>query len=215
VLDVVLAPVPFAPSISIYQAPQHVGLWDSAGGAYHSDQPPPFWAFPWAGGQALARYVLDHPEAVRGKDVLDLGTGSGLVAIAAARSGARRVLACDTDAEALAATGRNAAANGVTVEGRVGDALAGDAQGCSVVLVGDLFYGPTMTNRVMRFLRRSGAECLVGDPGRGFLLPDRFEEMAAYDVPVRSVVEDTTTMHTTIWRLRRHPAPDPESPIPS
>ena len=199
--DLVLQPVPAAPDVSIYQAAPDVGLWDSANGAYHSDQPPPFWAFPWAGGQALARYVLDHPDTVAGQDVLDLGTGSGLVAIAAALAGARRVLACDTDPEAIEAVERNAAANGVVVEGLLGDALAGDAYGCTVVLVGDMFYGPSMTNRVMRFLRRSGATCIVGDPGRGFLLPDRFDELAVYDIPVRSVVEDVSTMRTTIWRL--------------
>jgi predicted nicotinamide N-methyase len=203
--DLALLPVPAAPDIAIYQAKEHVGLWDSADGAYHSDQPPPFWAFPWAGGQALARYVLEHPDVVAGQTVLDLGTGSGLVAIAAAKAGARRVLACDTDAEAIAATARNAAANGVEVDGVLGDALVGNAHGCSVILVGDMFYGPSMTNRVMRFLRRSNATCLVGDPGRGFLLPDRFDELAVYDIPVRSVVEDVSTMRTTIWRLQDPP----------
>ncbi len=208
--DLVLLPVPAAPDILMYQAKPDVGLWDSADGAYHSDQPPPFWAFPWAGGQGLARYLGEHPEVVAGRDVLDLGTGSGLVAIAAARAGAGRVLACDSDAEAIAAVARNADANGVAVTAIVGDALSGDAQGCDVILVGDMFYGPSMTNRVMRFLRRSGATCLVGDPGRGFLLPDRFDEVAVYDVPVRSVVEDVSTMRTTIWRLRSRAAPETE-----
>jgi predicted nicotinamide N-methyase len=190
----------------IFQAATTVGLWDSSGGEYHSDRPPPFWAFAWAGGQALARYVLDHPEVVRDADVLDLGTGSGLAAIAAAKAGARTVRACDTDPEAVAAAQRNAAANDVEVIGEVGDPLESDGGGASVVLVGDLFYGPTMTNRVMRFLRRTargGVSALVGDPGRGFLLPDRFDEMASYDVPVRAVVEDVETMRTTIWRLRQ------------
>jgi predicted nicotinamide N-methyase len=141
---------------------------------------------------------------VRDRDVFDLGTGSGLVAIAAAKAGARSVRAGDTDADAIAAVARNARANGVEVTGVVADALD-TVVSESVILVGDLFYGPTMTNRIMRFLRRAaggGARALVGDPGRGFLLPDRFDEMAVYDVPVRTVVEDTSTMRATIWQLR-------------
>ncbi|HEY2792794.1 MAG TPA: 50S ribosomal protein L11 methyltransferase, partial [Micromonosporaceae bacterium] len=150
-------------------------------------------------------YVLDHPDVVTGLDVLDLGSGSGLVAIAAAMAGAGRVRAYDTDEAAVAAVARNAEAAGVSIEGRAEDVLGGSTE-AEVVLVGDLFYGPTMTNRVMRFLRRAqtdaGARVLVGDPGRGFLLPDRFVELAAYDVPVRSVVEDVSTMRTTVWQLK-------------
>jgi predicted nicotinamide N-methyase len=198
-------PVPLVPEILIFQASPDAGLWDASSGEYYSDQPPPFWAFTWAGGQALARYILDHPDEVAGRDVLDLGAGSGLIAIAAAKAGARHVSACDPDRDAIAATGRNAEANGVTVEGLADDVLGGVASS-DVVLAGDLFYGPTMANRVMRFLRRSqveaGARVLVGDPGRGFLLVDRFDELASYDVPVRSVVEDVTTMRTTVWQLR-------------
>jgi predicted nicotinamide N-methyase len=200
-----LLPVPLVPEVSIFQAPESAGLWDSSEGQYFSDRPPPFWAFAWAGGQALARYVLDHPDVVADLDVLDLGSGSGLVAIAAAMAGARRVRAYDTDEAAVAAVARNAEAAGVSIEGRVEDVLGGSTE-AEVVLVGDLFYGPTMTNRVMRFLRRAqtdaGARVLVGDPGRGFLLPDRFVELAAYDVPVRSVVEDVSTMRTTVWQLK-------------
>jgi predicted nicotinamide N-methyase len=199
-----LLSVPLVPEVSIYQVSTEVGLWDGSGGQYHSDQPPPFWAFAWAGGQALARYVLDNADVVAGRDVFDLGTGSGLVAIAAAKAGARSVRASDTDADAIAAVERNARANGVEVLGVVGDPLNTSVT-ADVILAGDLFYGPTMTNRVMRFLRRAaggGARALVGDPGRGFLLPDRFDELATYDVPVRSVVEDTSTMYATIWQLR-------------
>jgi predicted nicotinamide N-methyase len=203
--QVALLPVPLVPEISIFQAPEAAGLWDSSDGQYFSDQPPPFWAFAWAGGQALGRYVLDHPDIVAGRDVLDLGSGSGLVAIAAAMAGAGSVTAYDTDADAIAAVARNAAAAGVRIDGRAEDVL-GSGTESQVVLVGDLFYGPTMTNRVMRFLRRAqadaGARVLVGDPGRGFLLPDRFTELAAYDVPVRSVVEDVSTMRTTVWQLK-------------
>jgi predicted nicotinamide N-methyase len=197
--------VPLVPEITLFQADDRTGLWDSSGGAYHSDRPPPFWAFPWAGGQALARYLLDRPDTVRDRDVLDVGSGSGLVAIAAARAGGR-VTACDSDPEALAAIERNAAANEVRLSLSGGDALAAEPGGATVILVGDMFYGPTPANRVMRFLRRceraDGAIALVGDPGRGFLLPDRFEEQARYEVPVRSAVEDVPAMWTTVWRLR-------------
>ena len=102
-------PVPYVPEVSIFQAPADTGLWDTSGGAYHSDRPPPFWAFLWAGGQALARYVLDHPDVVAGKTVLDLGAGSGLVALAAAHAGAAMVRAVEVDAAAVDAIRRNVA----------------------------------------------------------------------------------------------------------
>ncbi|WP_412748904.1 class I SAM-dependent methyltransferase [Krasilnikovia sp. M28-CT-15] len=121
-IEPVLQPLPFVPEISLFLVAADVGLFDLTGGEFRSEEPPPFWAFAWAGGQALARHVLDHPEIVRGRRVLDLASGSGLVAIAAARAGAAEVRAVDVDPAARAAVARNAAANGVHVRAILGDA---------------------------------------------------------------------------------------------
>jgi predicted nicotinamide N-methyase len=142
--------------------------------------------------------------------VLDIGSGSGIVAIAAARAGAVHVRAVDTDAEAVAAIDRNARANHVEVFGVAEDPLLATPGDVDVLLVGDMFYSATIANRLMRFLRRAqranpGVRVLVGDPNRGYLTPDRFDQRAAYDVPVRPALEDAETMRATIWELR--PAP--------
>jgi predicted nicotinamide N-methyase len=122
-VPVVLRAVPLVPELRLYQAAESADLWELAGGGYSSDEPPPFWAFAWAGGQALARYLLDHPELVAGRRVVDVATGSGLVAIAAAKAGAANVTAVDVDPAAVAAAARNAHANGVTVAVALGDAF--------------------------------------------------------------------------------------------
>src|SRR5205823_6157841 len=165
---------------------------------------PPFWGFPWAGGQALARHVLDHPEVVAGRRVLDLASGSGLVAVAAARSGAARVRANEIDGYALAAITLNAAANGVPVAVHEGDLLDGDADGAEVVLAGDVFYSRDLATRVLAFLDRAragGAEVLVGDPGRAYLPRHRLAEVAAHEVPVVRALEDADVKRVTVWRL--------------
>ena len=151
-----VAAVPFVPELRLHQAEEPMGLWELTEGEYRSEQPPPFWAFAWAGGQGLARFVLDHPEVVRGRRVLDLASGSGLVAIAAARSGAASVLAVDVDPVAVAVVALNAEANGVDVATRQDDLLDGDAGTAEVVLAGDAFYSQAMTERVTNFLRRAG-----------------------------------------------------------
>jgi predicted nicotinamide N-methyase len=199
-----MATVPFVPEIRTLQAAESTGLWELAGGEYHSDQPPPFWAFAWAGGQALARYVLDHPEVVAGRRVLDLAAGSGLVAIAAAKGGAAQVRAVDRDRAAVAAIGLNASANGVAVAATAGDVLDGDAGGVEVVLAGDVFYSKAMAQRVFAFLRRAvldGSRVLVGDPDRGFLPHRLFRKLATYDVPVSAAVESVRVKRTTVWEL--------------
>src|SRR2546423_5232797 len=167
-----VAASPFLPQIRLHLAGDAFALWEQTerdlGGGVSA---PPFWAFPWAGGQALARYLSEQPETVRGRTVLDLAAGSGLVAIAAAMTGAATVTATEIDPHAAAAIALNAAANDVKVDVRLGDVLDEDA-GTEVVLAGDVFYSREMAGRVLAFLdrtRSAGAEVLVGDPGRANL----------------------------------------------
>jgi predicted nicotinamide N-methyase len=143
----------------------------------------PYWAYHWGGGLALARHLLNHPEVVGGRRVLDLGAGSGIVGIAAAKAGAKSVIAADVDPYAIAATGLNAAANGVTVSTVLGDLTVGAPPDIEVVLVGDLFYEKELAAQVTAFLDRclaSGIEALVGDPWRAFLPRSRLELLAEY-----------------------------------
>jgi predicted nicotinamide N-methyase len=147
---------------------------------------PPFWATAWPGGQAVARYVLDHPVTVAGRRVLDVASGSGLVAIAAGLAGAAAVTANDIDPYALAAIALNVKANGVTVSAYPDDLLDGDGGDADVVLAGDAFYSHAIANRMWPFLRRAaarGAQVLVGDPGRGYLPRDRMTVLASYPAP--------------------------------
>jgi predicted nicotinamide N-methyase len=189
--------VPLAPEISLHLVDAPVGLFDLTGGEFRSDEPPPFWAFVWAGGQALARYVLDHPTVVAGRRVLDLATGSGVVAIAAARAGAARVAATDVDPSAVAAAQRNALANHIT--------LSEDIDHPEVVLAGDVFYSPAVAPQMttlLRAARRNGAEVLVGDPGRGYFPERLFALVAEYVVPVPAALEESETLTTGVWRMR-------------
>ncbi|MEV4345863.1 50S ribosomal protein L11 methyltransferase [Actinoplanes sp. NPDC049596] len=200
--NTVLAPVPFVPEISLYQAEEPIALWEKTEES-GSEQPPPFWAFAWAGGQALARHVLDHPELVSGRSVLDLATGSGLVAVAAAQAGAHPVTANDVDPYSLAAAEVNAEANHVAVRTVEADLLdTNDAYG--VVLAGDVFYSREMAARVLPFLRRAagrGSLVLIGDPGRAYLPPSGLTKRATYDVPVPVSLESVPVRPTTVWQL--------------
>ena len=198
-----LAPVPFVPEVALHQADEPIVLWEKteeSGG----EQPPPFWAFAWAGGQALARHVLDHPDLVARRSVLDLATGSGLVAVAAARAGAAPVTANDIDPYSLAAAQANAEANGVDVRTVEADLLDTDDP-YGVVLAGDVFYSRAMAARVLPFLRRAagrGALVLVGDPGRAYLPTEGLTRRATYDVPVPVSLESVPVRTTTVWQLR-------------
>ena len=203
-----LRPVPLVPDIRIHQASDPISLWQPTelqSGRTGLD--PPFWAFAWAGGLALARYLLDHPETVRGRHVIDIASGSGVAAIAAARAGAATVTAYDIDPVAAVAIGMNAAANGVTVPAVCADVLDQDdlpAAGADLVLVADAFYQGDLAGRVMRFAERGharGAAVLVGDFGRAFLPRDRLTELASYDVPGQRMLEGTEIKHTTVWAL--------------
>jgi predicted nicotinamide N-methyase len=199
-----LAPAPFVPEIRLHQADEPIGLWELTEGEFRSEQPPPFWAFAWAGGQALARHVLDHPDLVAGRQVLDLAAGSGLVAIAAAKAGAAAVRAVEIDPRAVAAIALNATENAAAVTADLGDILDGDAGDAEVVLAGDVFYSKAMADRVTRFLlraARAGALVLVGDPGRAFLPRERFRAVATYDVPVPPALETVSVKHTTVWEM--------------
>jgi predicted nicotinamide N-methyase len=202
-----LSSVALVPEIRLHQASEPISLWqrtERATGRTGLD--PPFWAFAWAGGQALARYLLDHPETVRGRPVIDIASGSGLVAIAAARAGAAAVTAYDIDPLAVAAITLNATANGVTVLAKGADILDTDtdtdAGGPDVLLVADAFYERDLAGRVTRFLERGqarGADVLIGDFGRAYLPRDRLTPLASYDVPGLGAVEDSDVKRTTIW----------------
>ena len=224
-----LRPVALIPEIRLYQASEPIGVWqrtELAAGRTGLD--PPFWAFAWAGGQGLARYLLDHPETVRGRAVTDLASGSGLVAIAAARAGAASVTGYDIDPLAVAAIALNAEANGVAVRAVRADildtngapdtngaldtngapdtngALGTNGAGTEVILAADAFYERELAGRLTGYLERGharGADVLVGDFGRAYLPWTRLRSLAAYDVPGVSVVEDNDIKHTTVWTL--------------
>ncbi|ESQ80862.1 methyltransferase [Asticcacaulis sp. YBE204] len=170
------------PEISLYQAHARSGLRRLVG----DDGPSPYWAFGWAGGTVLARYILDHPQVVRGRRVLDLGTGSGIVAIAAFKAGAASVTAVDIDPLAAIAAGLNTEANGVLFDIQTTDYLDGSPPDCDVMTVGDVFFDAELAVRVEAFLTHcqvAGIEVLVGDPGRKPLPLHNLDEVAGYDVP--------------------------------
>jgi len=165
--------------------------------------PPPFWAFAWAGGQGLARYILDNPSDVRGKRVLDFASGSGLVAIAAVKAGATKVIAADIDPFCATAIRLNAEANGVGIELLDTDSIGTDA-GWDVILAGDVFYDKPFADRLIPWfamLRARGAEILVGDPGRAYLPKTGLEPLAVYEVAVTRALEDAEVKRTTVWRF--------------
>lgn len=200
-----LQPAPHAPEIRLHLAHEALPLWrrteEELG---QMGLPPPFWAFAWAGGQALARYVLDNPALVAGKRVLDVASGSGLVAIAAALSGGGSVEAADIDAFAIDAIRLNAAENGVAVTPRLAD-LVGTNEGWDAVLAGDIFYDRDIAAAMadwLAALHGRGATVLIGDPGRSYLPMDRLEELARYEVPVTRSLEDADVKLTRVWRIR-------------
>ena len=203
-----LRPVPLVPEISVYVADEAVPIWQKTEEELDAmGLPPPYWAFAWAGGQALARYVLDNRAAVAGLRVLDLAAGSGLVAIAAARAGAAPVVAADIDPFTDPAIALNAEANGVYIEIITDDLLdrpASTEPRYDVILVGDLFYERDTAARALAFLDRhaaGGVRVLVGDPGRTYLPKDRLTRLAEYSVPVTRELEDVDIKRTVVWAL--------------
>ena len=199
----VMAP-PHVPEIRLRLADEAHDLWLKTEEELEEiGLPPPFWAFAWAGGQGLARYVVDHPEVVRGKRVLDFASGSGLVAIAAMKAGAGRVVAADIDPWTETAIALNSRLNDVelafTSENQVGRAIEAD-----VLLAGDVFYDKSFADALVPWfslLAQRGTTVIVGDPGRSYCPKDRMVALATYDVPVTRALEDAEVKQTTVWRF--------------
>ena len=195
---------PLTPELKLHLATEIVPIWKSTEEELAAQSvPPPFWAFAWAGGQALARYVLDNAALVGGKSVLDFATGSGIVAIAVMKAGAASVVAVEIDDFAIAATQLNAEANGVAVDARHDDVIGRD-DGWDVVLAGDVCYEREMSTRVFDWLSAlaaRGALVLIGDPGRNYLPKERLEALATYEVQTTRELEDREIRRTTVYRV--------------
>ena len=196
---------PHAPELRLHLADEVTPIWrlteDELG---LIGLPPPFWAFAWAGGQALARYLLDRPSEVAGKRVLDFAAGSGIVAIAAMRAGAAEALAADIDAFAAAAVDLNAKANGVAVGFTGEDLLVAPAPFADVILAGDICYEAPLAARALAWLgaaRATGARVLIGDPGRAYFPRSGLAELAEYRIPTTRELEDAEIKRTGVWAL--------------
>lgn len=196
---------PHTPELTLHLADEVTPIWRMTEAALAGiGLPPPFWAFAWAGGQALARYVLDHPQVVAGRRVIDFASGSGIVAIAAARAGAASVLAADIDGYCGAALALNAAANGVAVTFTDADLLDAAPPAAEVILAGDICYEKPLAERVMAWLaaaRTAGATVLIGDPGRSYFPRTGLVKLAEYQVETTRELEDFAVKRTGVWTL--------------
>ena len=198
-----LTAAPLVPEIALHLAGAITPIWQaSEAWLQRANIEPPFWAFAWPGGQAMARYVLDHPEAVRGRRVLDFAAGCGIAAIACARAGAGAVDAAEIDPLALAAIAINAAANDAAVT-LMGDDVVGQDCRWDLILCGDVCYEAPMTRHILPWLRRMAGACevWVADPGRAYLPDEGRTEVATYAVPTSLELEDRTLRSTTLFRL--------------
>ncbi|MDX5331941.1 MAG: methyltransferase [Caulobacteraceae bacterium] len=196
---------PHTPELTLHLADEITPIWRMTEEALEKiGLPPPFWAFAWAGGQALARYVLDNPHIVAGKRVIDFASGSGIVAVAAAWAGAAQVLAADIDPFCGAALAVNATANGVTCDFTDADLLEAPPPAVDVILAGDICYEKPLAQRVMDWLwqaRRRGAVVLIGDPGRSYFPREGLDKLAEYQVPTTRELEDMEVKKTAVWAL--------------
>jgi predicted nicotinamide N-methyase len=194
---------PLVPEITLQLASEVVPLWRKTEEELEEmGVPPPYWAFAWAGGQALARFILDHPEIVAGKRVLDIGSGSGLVGIAAMKAGAARVTAADIDVFAAAAIARNAAVNNVELKIATCNLIGGTAP-WDVILVGDLFYERPLAESLLAWLAPLTADIFMGDPGRTYFPKTGVEQLATYTVQTTRDLEDREIRETSVYRLTR------------
>jgi predicted nicotinamide N-methyase len=204
--ETILAAPPLVPEIRLHLASEVVPLWQATEESLtRQGLPPPYWAFAWPGGQAIARYVLDNPDLLRGARVLDFAAGSGLGAIAAAKAGAASVAAAEIDEFALAAIALNAALNGATVE-TIGEDLIDRPSCWDVVLAGDVCYERPMAERVARWfaaLAAAGTEVIMADPGRAYLPRQGLIELVRYVIPTSLDLEDRKQRETIVWRWLR------------
>ena len=200
-----IAVPPLVPEIHLHLASEVTPIWQASEESLaRGEVPPPFWAFAWAGGQALARYLLDHPGIVAGHTVLDFGSGSGLVAIAAARAGAARVIAAEIDPFAAAAIAINAALNADAVEVTTADVVGAADPRWDIVTAGDVCYERAMADRLVAWLRGLAGEgrlVLLGDPGRAYLPTSGLRERARYLVPTSLELEDRDVRETVVWEV--------------
>ena len=201
-----IAKPPLVPEIKLRLATEITPIWQATETEMReANLPPPFWAFCWPGGQALARHILDNPEIVHGKRVLEFAAGGAVSGIAAATAGAAKVIANDIDAVAIAAAQTNAALNDVTLAPSTDNLLDGDASsGCDVILAGDIFYEQSPAVEIEAFLRReaaNGALVLIGDPGRKYLPLKGLREIARYDVPTSLELEDRDHRDGIVWQV--------------
>jgi predicted nicotinamide N-methyase len=200
-----LLPVPLTPEIKLYLAHEAVPLWQKTEDELGKiGLPPPFWAFAWAGGQGLARYILDNPQTVISKSVIDIASGSGLVAIAAKKAGAFKVLAADIDNFAVASISINAAANNVELQTTSTDLLRSPPPMVDVIFVGDLFYEKNVAEIVFQWIsaaHANGTKILVGDPSRSYFPKDKMKKLAEYSVQVSRDLEDADIKRTAVWTL--------------
>jgi predicted nicotinamide N-methyase len=196
---------PHTPELRLHLADEVTPIWrmtEEELGAI--GLPPPFWAFAWAGGQALARSLLAHPDVTAGLEAVDFATGSGIVAIAAAKAGAASVLAADIDPFCAAAVGLNALANGVSLDFTDADLLEAAPPSAELILAADICYEQPLADRVMAWLTRAraaGARVLIGDPGRSYFPRSGLVQLAEYRVPTSRELEDAEVKRTAVWAL--------------